>query len=353
MITLNDIIEYYNDIKLMRGQNLREDMFLKRILFKFCSDLHSNQRLAGNFNDMWLIQLPRSFTHKPGWAMVRKGIDKFFKSSGKTINVSLKDHLEIMAGHYIESLYAFERSIFWFFNYKHNLDPFNQVASEQALYYSEFFSIVAITRFLGSSLSHTPLGLFKVIIDWQNTNISIYHRPNSRSSHGSYIDLFLDLLDNIDFTGYKYLETLKSESFFRDRGFLMIEDRKENVYDLSSRMSDPFKNAVHADFCEPSIKATKSWNFLEGLDKAYSRVSHSDYDGNLAEYLNNQYADEGYRQHYIGEYWKFLIYIIKKIKGTKEYIRSLIWKLKRFEQCESAELDDSTKDILLRWLNED
>lgn len=352
MITLNDIIEYYNGIRLMDGNCLREDVFLRRLIFEFCKDLHTSQGLAGKLEESWFIGLEKSKTQLDNWNTAKNEINKYFKSFGKVINVSFKDHPELVIGHYIESLYAFERSIFWFFNYKYNLDPFNQVASEQALYYSEFFSIVTLTRFLGGSLNHTPLGLFKLKIDWENKIISIHHRPSSRSSHGSYKDLFFELLDSIDFSNYGYLESLKVSHLFRKKGFLMIEDRMENVYDLSSRMSDPFKNALHRDLNKSSIRTSKSWNFLEGLDELYSKVGHNDYDGDLADYLHGEYSDDGYRQHHIGEYWKFLIYAIKKINNTEKYTESLIWKLNRFEGCDSVELDKSTKDILINWMKE-
>ncbi len=352
MITLNDIIEYYNGIRLMDGNCLREDVFLRRLIFEFCKDLHTSQSLAGKLEEPWFIGLQKSKTQLKDWNTARNEINKYFKSVGKVVNVSFKDHPELVIGHYIESLYAFERSIFWFFNYKYNLDPFNQVASEQALYYSEFFSIITLTRFLGGSFNRTPLGLFKINIDWKNKIITINHRPSSRSSHKSYKNLFFDLLDSIDFTDYKYLETLKGDPLFRDKGFLMIEDRMENVYDLSSRMSDPFKNALYRDLCESSIKASKSWNFLEGLDELYSKIGHNDYDGDLADYLYSEYADDGYRQHHIGEYWKFIVFVIKKIKGTEAYIKSLTWKINRFDECDSVELDKNTKDILINWISD-
>lgn len=335
---------------LMVGNCLREDVFLKRLLFELCKDLHTSQGLAGKLEEPWFIGLKKSKTQLRDWNTATNEIKKYFKSVGKVINVSFKDYPELVIGHYIESLYAFERSIFWFFNYKYNLDPFNQVASEQALYYSEFFSVVALTRFLGGSLNHTPLGLFKLKVDWKSKIISVHYHPSSRSSHASYKDLFFELLDSIDFADYEYLETLKGSPLFRKKGFLMIEDRMENVYDLSSRMSDPFKNALHHDLCESSIKASKSWNFLEGLDELYSKVGYNDYDGDLTDYLHGEYGDDGYRQHHIGEYWKFLIYAIKKINGTKNYTESLIWKLNRFERCDAVQLDKNTKDILINWI---
>ena len=311
MTVVRDIFDYYNNTRLMDGNCLREDVFLKDLLLELCKVIHTSQGLAGKFEEPWFIGLEKSKTELQDWNTAKNEITKYFKSVSKVIDVPFKNSPELIIGHYIESLYAFERSIFWFFNYKHNLDPFNQIASDQALYYSEFFSVVALTRLLGGSLNYTPIGLFKLNIDWETKIISIHHNHSSRSSHRSYIDLFLERLDNIDFTNYEYLESLKNSPLFRKMGFLMIEDRTENVYDLSSRMSDPFKNALFRDLNKSSIKASKSWNFIEGIEDLYSKVRDGDHNGGLADYLNDEYGNEGYRQHHIGEYWKFLIYAIK------------------------------------------
>ena len=354
MVNLECIIEYFHDVKIMHGNALREDLFLGDSLFNICKDLHISQNLAGSFDDSWFYNLPWSFTHTREWHTVKNSLAKYFKKNlDNILELKFKDHPKFVIGHYIESLYAFERSIFWYFNFMHNLDPFNQIASEQALYYSEFFSIVSISRFLGGSLSYTPLSLFKIKLDWENEIIIIRFGPSIKGIHKGYGNLFFEVLEGIDFKNEKYLETLKKDENMRKKGFLMIDDRVENVYDLSSRMSDPFKNAYFADLRESSIRASKSWNFLEGLEDLYSKVGYKDTDGDLADYLYSEYSGEGYRQAHIGEYWKFLIFTLKKINGTEKYLDTLTWKISRFEECETVKLDSSTKEILLKWFKQE
>ena len=287
-----------------------------------------------------------------GWKTARQAITKYFKDNAKKIKIEFEDRPEFIIGHFIESLCALERSIFWFFNYKHNLDSFNQVASEQALYYSEFFSIVAITRFLGGSISHTPLGLFKVDLIWDEKQISIHHQPKlGRGRHIAYTKLFSEQMERIDLTECEYFKRLMEDKWIQREGLLMSDDRKENVYDLTSRTGDPFKNALFADLRESTIESSKSWNFLEGIDDVYERVGHSDYNGGLDEYIESEYSGDGYRQDHIGEYWKFLIDSIKKVEDTEQYFKKLMWKLSRYGECESVNLDEDTKRILFKWID--
>lgn len=353
MVNIKNIIDIYKDNDYFDGYgNKLETYFLKHKLMRLSKDIHSSKGLAGTFEYHWLYDHSSSLSKRKGWKTARQAITKYFKNNGKVIKVEFKDHPEFIIGHFIESLCAFERSVFWFFNYKHNYDPFNQVASEQALYYSEFFSIVALTRFLGGSINHTPIGLFKVNLLWDENIISIYHPPIlGRGRHRGYSNLFFEQMERIDVTDYEYFKRLKEDNWIQRKGFLMGEDRNENVYDLTSRTGDPFKNALFADLRESTINASKSWNFLENIEVIYDRVGHSDYDGNLAEFLQDEYSGEGYRHDHIGEYWKFLIDSIKKVDDTEQYFKKLMWKLSRYEECESVKLDEDTKRILFKWID--
>lgn len=154
MVQIKDIIDIYKDNDYFDGYgNKLENYYLKHNLMRLCKGLHDSEGLAGTFEGHWLYDHSSSLSKRIGWKTARQAINRYFKNNDKIVKVEFKDHPEFIIGHFIESLCAFERTVFWFFNYKHNLDPFNQVASEQALYYSEFFSIVAITRFFGSSIN--------------------------------------------------------------------------------------------------------------------------------------------------------------------------------------------------------
>ena len=352
MVQINDIIDFYRNYEYFDGYgNKLENYFLKHSLIELCKDIHDSEGLAGIFESHWLYDHPSSLSKRKGWKTARQAIAKCFRDNDKVIKIKFNDRPEFIIGHFIESLCAFERTVFWFFNYKHNLDPFNQVASEQALYYSEFFSIVAITRFLGGSISHTPLGLFKVELLWEEKLVSIHHQPNlGRGRHRGYANLFSEQLKTIDLMEYEYFKRLKEDKFIQKEGFLMGEDRNENVYDLTSRTGDPFKNALYGDLNESHLEAKRSWNFLENIEDIYERVGHSDYNGGLAEFLQDEYSGEGYRHDHIGEYWKFLIDIIKKVDDTEQYFKKLMWKISRYEVCESVKLDEDTKRILFNWI---
>ena len=353
MVQIKDIIDFYKYYEYfdVYGNKL-ETYFLKHSLMKLCKYIHNLHGLEGLFESHWVYDCLSSLSKRKGWNNTKQAITKYFKDNGKTITIEFKDHPAFIIGHFIESLCAFDRSIFWYLNYKHNLDPLNQIASEQALYYSEFFSIVAITRFLGGSISHTPLKLFKIDLLWDEKQISIVHQPNLRSGqHKGYANLFYEQIKRIDLTEYKYFKLLKEDKWIQRKGFLMGQDRNENVYDLSSRIGDPFKNALYADLNVLRFKVKRSWNFLENIEDIYERVGHSDYEGGLAEFLQDEYSGEGYRQDHIGEYWKFLIDSIKKVDDTEQYFKKLMWKISRFEECEFVKLDEDTKRILFKWID--
>ena len=194
--------------------------------------------------------------------------------------------------------------------------------------------------------------MFKVNLIWDKELISIHHPPNlSRGRHRAYSNLFFEQMEGIDITDYEYFKSLKENKWIQKKGLLMKEDRTEYVYDLTSRSGDPFKNALFADLRESSIKASRSWNFLESVDDIYERTGHSDIDGGLAEFLEREYSDDGYRQDHIGQYWKFLISVIKMVKDTEQYFKKLVWKISRYEKCETVDLDKNTKRILFKWIN--
>lgn len=75
----------------------------------------------------------------------------------------------------------------------------------------------------------------------------------------------------------------------------------------------------------------------------------------LLKYLNNNVLLTNellYRQDHIGQYWKFLINALKMVKDAEQYFNKLIWKISRYENCESVDLDKNTKRILFKWINE-
>ena len=136
-ISIEKLIDFYKDIDILQSNRIREDLFLKDILFDYSDD----RWIKNNFGDSFPFDKYSKNSKYIG--------DNYnnFKSVLKDFSKSLKDQIQIQdfpklsVGLYIESFYAFERSIFWFFNYKYNMNYIHFNSAEQALYYSNFFAI--------------------------------------------------------------------------------------------------------------------------------------------------------------------------------------------------------------------
>jgi len=128
------------------------------LLFNYCSKLNSQENLNGKFNTYWLQEHIKTLFNKKEWNNDSQILKNYFKKCGKSIMLKFVNYPEFIIGHFIESLCAFERSIFWFFNYKHNLDPFNQIASSESVYCSGVCLIIGGSKVLGGSVGHAPRG---------------------------------------------------------------------------------------------------------------------------------------------------------------------------------------------------
>jgi len=160
-ISIEKLIAFYKDINILENNRIREDVFLKDILFDYSND----RWIKNNFGDSFPFN-----EYSKNTKYIRDNYNKF-KSVLKNFSNYLKDQIlienfpKLLTSLYIETFYAFERSIFWFFNYKYNMNYIHFNSAEQALYYSNFFAIISIMRFLGCSICHTNYGRFKLRTD--------------------------------------------------------------------------------------------------------------------------------------------------------------------------------------------
>ena len=69
-------------------------------------------------------------------------------------------------------------------------------------------------------------------------------------------------------------------------------------------------------------------------------------DGTYQNPREFYFSQWGYEEMNIGQYWQFLIDNFKKSINTLEYLRLLNKKIEYFE-----ELDNSTRDLLVKWLS--
>ena len=363
MQDINEIINIYNKINIpvLRGSALREDLFLKDIIFKFIRTVYLNEHPKDFFPDK-RTSIPNKFSsftkHDVGnWKKTKKKLNQFLKSTKQFLILGKENSTlvsKIACSYLIEALYCLERAIFWFFNYKYNVTKTFEAAGIQALYYSNFFIKVAIQKFLGISVIHTKyIGKILVKIDWSNANVEILTKGGWSADHKKMSNNFFELMKNVDIKNFPEIYNLfrfeddplekitgiPAEDLSRSHSDYLRKARMEYVYDFTTRESDPFNSfygTVGNYFSDVQI-----YCFLDGTNR-YN--DGSEYFGTHIEpYI---YGGWGINEHFIGSLMKFLIDNLKKIKNLKRYFSILSHKIENPE-----EFDELAKDIILSWLS--
>lgn len=96
-------------------------------------------------------------------------------------------------------------------------------------------------------ISYTTYGKFRLRTNWKNNLIHINHFKSSSSSHKEKYNLFFEQLNEFDLKNYKDISYLITNQRFQKKIDWSTSDREKFVYDLTSRISDPFKNY---NFCK-------------------------------------------------------------------------------------------------------
>lgn len=333
-LSIDKVIEYYKDLNILHYNRIREDLFIKYIIFDYAEDKWTQNNFGNSFPfDKYSMNIKYT---RDNYTEFRKSVLKEFSKCLKG-QIRIKNLPELLFGIYIESFYAFERSIFWFFNYKYNMNYFHFNSAEQALYYSNFFAIISIMRFLGCSICHTSYGKFRIRTDWKNYIIRINHSISSGSSHKEQFNLFFEQLREFDLKNFEDIHYLATSQRFQIKFDWLTKYREESVYDLTSRLSDPFKN--YNFLKNEDYHQFQEYTFLEGYERIqFSIVEH-------AKYILSEYEEWGWKEHGLGGFWSFLIKNLKKIKPARDYLEVLKSKISYFEG-----LHKESKDILFGWI---
>ncbi len=363
MLDINGIKSIYNqiDLPVLDGSVLREDLFLKDIVFDFIRDVYLKVNPSDFFPDS-RISIPDKlspFTKKnlKEWEKTRKKINQFLKSNKKFLILG-KDRSTLVSNiacsHLIETLYCLERSIFWFFNYKHNITITYETAGMQALYYSSFFIKVAIQKFLGISVLHTKyIGKVMVKIDWNNADVEIITSKGWSADHKKIADDFFELMKNVDLKEFpeilvlfqfkddsiKSIMGVSSEEMSRYHSDYLRKARMDYVYDFTTRESDPFNRfygSVGSYFTN-----VQRYCFLDGPER-YN--DGSEYYATSFE--PDVYGGWGINEHFVGCLMKFLIKNLKEIGSLKKYLTILSRKIKV-----PKEFHELATEIIQNWLS--
>lgn len=360
MSEIDSIIAIYNKVTpyVMDGSALREELFLKDLLFEFVK----NQYQAKNSEDYFprsRLDIPNMYStltraNLKDWNSTRKKLNKLLGK--KKINIQGVENMDIIsriaASHLIESLYLLERSLFWFFNYKHNTIKFHEASGSQAQYYSLFFVETAILKFLGISIVHTDyIGKVRVKIDFKKAQIELQLGGKDVADHKNTKKLLLSLLSRLNLSDFPNVE-----AHFSNEGSIIEEifgvsdmelrdlhwdhlrqKRMKVVYDITDRRSDPFHwyYGVVGNY----LNDVQEYCFLEG----YERYN----DGSecfATSFVPNVYGSWGINEHLIGDLLRFLIKALKQVKKTRNFFKVLSTKIN------SGDYNKEAKNIILEWL---
>ena len=332
-ISLDKLIEYYKDINILHYNRIREDLFIKFILFDYTEERWIQNNFGNSFPfDKYSSKIKYKGDNYKEFKSILKEFNKYLKDQ-----ISFQDFPKLLSSIYIETFYAFERSVFWFFNYKYNMNYFHFISAEQALYYSKFFAIISIMRFLGCSINRTSYGKFRLKTDWKNDLIRINHFISFGASHKEKYNLFFEQLREFDLKNFKNISYLITNQRFQKKFDWLTSDREEYVYDITSRISNPFKN--YNFLKNEEYNKYYEINFLEG----YENIPCS--SEGYAKYIMGEYEDWDWKEHILGDFWSFLINNLKKIKPAIAYLKVLKNKISYYEG-----LDKKSIDILFNWL---
>jgi len=363
LLDINGIKSVYNKLNLpvLDGSALREDLFMKDIVFDFIKDAYIKENPTDFFPNS-RISIPDKlspFTRIDidKWEKTRKNLNQFIKSN-KIFMVLGKDNAEfvskIACSHLIETLYCLERSIFWFFNYKYNITKTFESAGMQALYYSSFFIKVAIQKFLGISVLHTRyIGKTMIKIDWSNANVEIITNKGWSADHKKIADNFFELMKTVDLKEFpeifalfqfeddsiKTIMGVSSEEMSRYHSDYLRKARMDYVYDYTTRESDPFTRfygSVGSYFIN-----VQNYCFLDGPERYNDGSEYY-----ATSFVLDVYGGWGINEDFVGSLMKFLITNLKEISSLKKYLLILSRKIEAPE-----DFHDTAREIIQEWLS--
>lgn len=329
--SLERILFFYKDKEILMYKMFRHDLRVKSSLYKISEGIWKN-----------IFQQDFPFLeYSPNQEYNRKQFKKKLKIYQSKINERLYDLTEVeelLIALYLESFWALEKSIFWYFNYKHNLTRFHHLSGVQSRYYSKFFAIISILRLLGCGIIHTSYGKFKIKTNWSNSKVHIVYSRNITSSHKEKFFLFINQLKEQNLQIYNELNDFANNQNYQKVFKWITREREEKIYDTASNLSDPFIFFFGGD--QQRYEHMRLNCFLDPFEEIEA------IDENHAEFLIGEFSEWGWMENIIGMFWRFIINIYKKLPYALKYLDILKEKLKYFD-----ELDEIPKSKILKMIS--
>lgn len=337
-LTLKDLSEFYKDIPVyFPYRSLKEVYFdvFKQIAednsIEFPPHIHELLHSDSYFQ---LVNTENSSD------FLRKKLKPLLKD----LNTPLSSNSGYLQGLLCESVLCLEKSVYWFFNYRFNQRYGFLLPARQALYYSEFFSIIGLSRFLGLGFTYFPsIGPLIAKVQWETGDLKITTKqPKGRGDHKKHYNLLKTELERFPFISADIKAKISQK-----KGFILTEERVSAVYNFES-LEKVFEYAQYGniELWEEELEDYKTWCFLggeEGLTIPHIHSENTDPDA-----IHDQYASWGYREHIIGIYQQELIHFLKYLpnKSIGIFLSSLKEKIQNIPNINPNEKED-----LLAWLS--
>lgn len=335
MIPLKRIITYYKPIDIVSSS------YLKNIYFKILKTIADEKNIE--FPPiLYGLQSLESQRDKE----IQKSLEKLKEEIQFPIELSLIRGDAFLQGLLTESTKSLEKAIYWFFNYRFNQRHGFLVPASQSMYYSEFFSFISLSRFLGIAFTFIPqFHPIQIIIQWESGKILISKRKIGKGAHKRHFHLLKNEISRFDFINVDIKTTIEGRT-----EFLSTAERKETVYDfgLKSEVFDFFH--WEEEKWKDYLQSFNEWCFLggnHGLGIGPVLLPEDD-NGSFDQFIYDEYGSWGYREHNIGVYQEEMIMYLKKINNQSiqsflNELRQKIMRIPYIEVCEKADL--------LCWLN--
>lgn len=341
MVGLNQISRVFSKYIYSSNVNLTETYFT------FFREVCQSICIKINPEFLYLKSLAPEKEWKAAEKESRK-VMQLLKDEGVTY--PLKEADRLAQGLLCEGLHSLRKSIFWFFNYRYN-DRVGFIApSIQAKYYSEFFSIIGLSRLLGIARTYVPIfGVIQTETSWKRNTIHFIPQSKTGGGHLKHLSELGRHLSKFDFisdetrTYFQKIWPRRSRDgtvrdVERQVKFLMTDDRETYVYGFEKRSR--VYDRPHST--SPRICFIGGENGL-----AVPGPDESDDPGDFSDSIMMDYTSYGYEEHNIGIILQDLIKITKSINNDsiRKFMRTLIDTIESFDS-----VSHNAKVDILHWL---
>lgn len=349
-ISIAELVEYYRGLYPTLNFRAEDRAYLKTYFQNLFSN-YANSISTSTKNYNMLYRVPDLHEYgDPNYLKLMSQLKKEFKDrckKGLPKEITDIDIKRSFGKSFLnESLTCLDRSIYWFLNYKRNMDEFSLNSKIQNLYYSEFFIHLSIARFIGLSYTWikefgSPIKLQFIKINDLSSNTfeeKIKIESSFNVKGGMHQTIFIQIRYHIE-QNVDLLKSVVSEWLEPTYMTSLIQNERENfVYDISRSVNNPWHNAHRA-----LSEEYRNWCFLDGGNRYLNGIEEND------TYIHEKFGNWGYREAHVGNLIKWMFERLKEI-GAIRKINQMKRLINGFDEGYYPDSVNEAKLILLSWL---